>query len=658
MPELEGDQTTRLVAQDQQRLMGGQLQDPPDLNALAFESEVLLVLHREGRPLSNVEYSLYRQGERLEDLIEFDRGTTDSDGVLVFERRETGATEDSIWLDVKEAGRSHWLPFTSSGSHQDISRSVRNKDRWDWVDLREGEFIIWGWTDRMLYQPGDEVGFRLYIRERQANRLVVPENLDGFEIISGRSTTWLSRASQMNVTDVDWNLEFGSVAGSFMLPAESLDGSYSVWMEVDADDPRDVLSAGGRARFRVGAFSAQDVWLETEILAEELTAFEPIPISAKAGFFSGGPFVGETIGLEAHIEPTSPSEFYPQWNEFEFLQIWPEYTGQSIDLSEREGVPQTDADGQIVYEMAWVEDDQHSEWPFMSATVYGSVRSAGVSYGLDGSQPVPILTGKSMSGFKLDREPLRPWQIESIQMVAINSDGTEIADWTGRIEIYREQDDHPEIVFSCDARQAQPSCSLPMIAHGIYTVIAAAEESEPAERTMWLGRGERQKEPELRINLIDQQPVAGQPFRLQIDQPFQQASALLTIEHGRLLHHESITIDRPQQELTLMIEPEWQPGFTLGALLLPGPGEDDKMPLADAIRVEMAEQPVPPPFEVEFEDEIYSPGDEVQIVVESRSPHPQEITIAVIEDSLVQMTPELYGQRDPFSSDFLELLDV
>ena len=259
-----------------------------------------------GKPLAEVSITLQPQGVSAR---------TDATGKAVFDLSELGAVPPGDNPD----GSSLWLEARMGDDRALLPQSVWNGWNPRWHRAGHDERVQWHLlTDRNLYQPGEQVTVRGWLRQ-------VPQTPDGdvgFYAPPGRAVRvhWQAYDSRGNElksgrASVDMEVDGGFVF-DFPVPQDANAGRG--WIDLRADPAYGLEPSAAHAdlSFRIEEFRrpefevsvsgpATDAWLGSEILFE-----------AGAGYYGGGPLDGAAVvwrvdGSQAEYRP-------PGWDQYQF----------------------------------------------------------------------------------------------------------------------------------------------------------------------------------------------------------------------------------------------------------------------------------------------------------------------------------------------------
>ena len=262
-----------------------------------------------GQPLADVSITLQPQGATAR---------TDAAGKAVFDLSEQGAVQPGDSLD----GSSLWLEARLGDDQALLPQSVWSEwePRWHWSeDERRLQWHLI--TDRNLYQPGEEVTVRGWLRKIH----YAPDGDVGLFEPPGGVVRINWRAYDSRGNELQSGRASAAADGGFVFdfPVPEDANSGYAWIELQAEPEHGVepYTAYANLEYRIEEFRrpefevsvtgpGTDAWLGSEILFE-----------VGAGYYGGGPLEGADVtwrvaGSQAEYSP-------PGWDRYQFgLDRW------------------------------------------------------------------------------------------------------------------------------------------------------------------------------------------------------------------------------------------------------------------------------------------------------------------------------------------------
>lgn len=596
-----------------------------------------------------------------DELRTIARARSDADGVAALDLPQPPAGTRFVRATLD--GVRAILPLESA---LPVAHDARLEEAGDVLD--DGKRIAWGVTDRPLYRAGDTVRYRLWLREREGNRFAA---LREHSRMHFTLAMWRDPVLSFDADPDAW----GSVHGELQLPQGSRDGDYCV----DLADGHDYDHHGplGGACFRVTAFHAGDSW--TELVADRPLAFdgERIELHARAGYYSGGPLVGAKATVDSMLTPLRLEDAYPKYAAYRFVDPWARSTEQGSEGFE-EGTPtdaRTDASG--VARLAVLLDnpeerrriaDEHREpIPFGTLEFSAYVTPSSQRGGAAATTLMRFSRHARFVGLKLDDWLLREDADPRVEAIVIDAAGNAIDDASVNLRFdavgERENADADAATHAaaaplatCALRSGRTTtCAFRPPAAGRYRLTASSDGAAPTsiERHAFFGNRALADDGKAPVTLALESSEADGHARFVLVQPFAKARVLFTAEHGRVLSHWIETVDAPVSRVEHALPAEWAPGVTIKATVLDAAadafGTDARRAIAATASVEV---PVTAPtrvatLELAADRRTVRPGDEVVLTVHNGAGTLRQLTLALVDDAVRALVPELCAQADP-----------
>lgn len=649
---------------------GGLQEDEEVARATAVAAFQLLASEHEGRIIAWA--SDWASGRGVADarleLLEIDakgghrvlaQARTGADGVALFEAPSRADSGPQRVLRATSGSRRTVMPLNPA-VHMPVSNPDADRDEGPryWWRSRGSAIPSFGVSERLLYRPGEAVKYRVWLRDRQGNRL----------LRTGKDSTAMQLVSERYDTQhMTWKAtldEWGGVGGELRLPATLADGEYCIG--VGDKDPEDA-SIG--ACFRVARFTDQALWVKLEAPAQKLRGGDRLHLDIEGGYYSGGPAAGLPVTVTGLVSPMDFAEAYPAYSGFTFI-------GSRYDSSDTnplagftlpsrlDGRGRAVVDGRLpasFLEDAYDEDEEATPIPFGSLRFNAALQARG-----DASAASP--TASVMFAHYARYVGLRSqaWWFSSaadpvLEGIVVDADGDAVPDATVsvRIERRRNDDDSPEVLAHCELKPGvAAACPFRAPAAGIYDIVAESADAAPARLQRWFGRGappaDEETKPSATLQLV-QAAGADTPARLRLRQPLGEATALFVVEYDGVLRHWTQPVGA-DTEVDIALSPEWAPKVRVRALIRPraiDAADGLRQPTLDAAinldvpsahrgRVGLA-----------IADDTLAPGEQATLRLHNTDGVARLVTVAVVDDSVHQQVVDLHDRIDPGNEHFL-----
>jgi alpha-2-macroglobulin len=173
------------------------------------------------------------------------------------------------------------------------------------------EYLVFGFTDKSLYKPGDTIRFKGYVRLKDDNQFTLAKGLHSItaKIESYDMPTIKTQAIKLN--------EFGAFDHQIKLPTNAPDDEY--WLEISSAEDEDI----GQFKFTVATIKPKETDVQAKISShpngQPVFGRDPIEVNVNASYYSGGPVIGHDVKINISLD------------DFEYTQIYPKYADYSFD---------------------------------------------------------------------------------------------------------------------------------------------------------------------------------------------------------------------------------------------------------------------------------------------------------------------------------------
>ncbi len=547
-----------------------------------------------GRPLDGVQVSL-----RNAQFFDIGGGRTDSGGIYTID-----------WLEQRDPFETKYAIVGTPGSIDTPFGVTLN----DWSSGIEGyEFGVptayftdpynaYIYTEKPLYRPGQTVHFKGILRAADNARYTIDSSLKEMQvdIFDPNGTQVFSGTLPLN--------EFGTFNADFTLAEEAALGFYSINARLPIP-----ASAGGDAErfvntysqsFLVSEFRRPEFQVEVTAAKDEYAAGETIQFDAQANYFFGGAVSGGKVIWTAVSSDYFFDRYrgpgYWDWNDIDFFAE-SGFGGGGV-IASGEGV--LDDQGHLIVKLPANLDEKAGSQTFSLEATVIDVNDQSVSARAE----VIVHKGLFYIGMQPDQYVGVAGQPLQINVRAVDWSGDPYGQASLDVVFYQrewfnvqQQDDFGNVFWTStfsdtavfttsttttEGGEAQVSFTPP--AGGQYRVVATGRDPDGrAVRSatfVWVSSGEfvswRQENND-RIQLVaDKKEYApGETAQVLVPSPFQgSATALLTIERGRVLEHRLVTLRSNSDVLEVPITPDMAPNTFVSIVIVKGIDETNPVP--------------------------------------------------------------------------------
>lgn len=203
------------------------------------------------------------------------------------------------------------------------------------------------------------------------------------------------------------------------------------------------------------------------------------------------------------------------------------------------------------------------------------------------------------------------------------------------------------------------SCELPVARSGNFRVVARVDGRDDAFTYFWAyggsSAGERVSVPsqgkKIPIVLDKARYKAGETAKLLVQSPFASAIALVTLEQGGLLRHESKRVEGPSATFDVAVTAANSPWLHAAVTLLPI-GETEADYRVGALRVPVGAEDAKLEVHVTSSKKAYESREEAVVTVEVKKGgvpvKNADVTLGVVDEGVLRMTA--YHPKDPVTA--------
>jgi uncharacterized protein YfaS (alpha-2-macroglobulin family) len=233
------------------------------------EVKIWTVEIAENRPVSGLDYNLYSSiGSRLSS------GTSAPDGLASLSIPDNVLSYDAVYAFAGQPGDSNFSVGLTGWSNELAS--------WNFgipSDLDPVKYKTYIYTDRPIYRPGQEVFYRVIVRDHDNARYTQPD-LAQFELkLWGAYSPVNYERSELGSQTLKLD-EFGSADGSFVIPVDQPVGYYT--LEVQGD-------YNSSLTFQVAEYRKPEIELTVEFGQADWIGETDISAQINANYYFGAP---------------------------------------------------------------------------------------------------------------------------------------------------------------------------------------------------------------------------------------------------------------------------------------------------------------------------------------------------------------------------------
>ena len=565
-------------------------------------------------------------------------------------------------LLTDDGGKAYWLPAVRGGPN----------------------LSVWGHTAKGIYQPGEILNYKIYVREQTDSGLRVNR--------SGRYRLLVKRSWNEVVherSDIELN-EFGSFDGEFRIPEKAV-GSLSFSVVLERNDSSSLLNdrtesfESSRAltwtAFNVDVldFNPTGIRFETALNKEDYDLGDEMIVRGSVDLLSGGSFSGAPVLVDVKFEPGGFHSNHPTAQDFYFANqyeknrdLTPSVEFPSGDTTDHEGRFQAslllDIEdvwyGELDVRVGVQEDTGNVIWKEHRASYASVDRFVGVRQkGRKGYVGKPV----TVESIVVDREgtPTNDYVIH-LQILKHVLDSERRSRWA--IVKYcklESEDTIRECTFVPEKNQTYRAAATiefggnvrQRIAHELY--IEEEETPESADYTHY---------PEISNwqSIANRQFEIGEVATVDLRHSHPGSHALVTVERLGILDEWTVELEEDTTSVAVPIKASYAPRIkvvltltTSKSLIKPDqfiPSEEQQTfpnSWTRDVPLHIRDPNLDLDIGISTDKTVYEPGERVRVSIsvndktESRSPQAAELAVAVVDQGALEVSRAGIQHFDP-----------
>jgi hypothetical protein len=541
--------------------------------------------HETGKPVSGARVRVSGPGVTPGDAV------TDQNGLASFQvpvqTMSTCCSDRSYiaWIDA--GGRS---AFTSTRWQNGVS---------PYQFGIPGEFQMREWvghlyTDRPIYRPNERVEFKGIIRADDDAQYSLPSRTAPFQLVIRNP-----RGQQLVQQDVTLN-EFGSYAGSFDVPGDAPLGDYSLTLQARGSNNNMYYVAGNS--FLLAEFRTPEFQVAVTTPQSSYVNGDTITATTAATFFFGGGLEGAPVEWTALADPSYAMRV-AGFERYSFVDF--DFAKQSVtrDALRAKGATKTGAGGSATFTVPATL--QASEGP-QSFTLSAAVTDENGQGGA-GSATVTVHPASYYVGVHPAQYVAREGANATVDLVTVDTGGAIVGGRAVVVRVYdrewitvkeeipgggrRYRSDVKDTLITTlrattDAN-GKASVSFKPTKPGTLRVVGeVADDKGRLERSatyLWVsgpGFATWQVTNDDTIKLIADKELykVGDTAEVLVPAPFAGATALVTVERGKLMTREVRHFATNSERISIPITDRAVPDVFVSVVLYRGPTAADPSP--------------------------------------------------------------------------------
>jgi uncharacterized protein YfaS (alpha-2-macroglobulin family) len=660
----EGAQTSQLLSVSRSALI---------LKRAPKQVLVWAVEMANGSPAADSEVTIYRKDGQV--LV---TGRTDREGVFKSSLpQETGPLlaiaqrEDDMAVCAEE-----WSAIVAPEAVKALARPA------DTI-LPSPSSILYTYTDRPIYHPGQEVHFKAIVRlDDDGHYSLLPSDTMVPVIVT-------DEAGRTVYQEILQLTPFGSISGSFPLSEEATAGMYRLAVGVGGEEHEIHfhVERPRRPGYAVSVTTDQPGYVRGDVLTATISAsynFE-VPVA--------GAEVSYTL-YAANCFPPLPGDDF-DFGDMDQESALDQSSEGSSQLQTANSIRQSDSDKRAIVSGQGVTDDAGRFTAILPTDIERSPELAEgfltssqlctleATVTAPSQQPVSASTsflihqGSFYIGLRPERCVARAGQEVAFNVKTMDPEGrpwghVRLGYVLDHVEWYHERgrggwEEKSSQVTTGSLRtdgEGQARFTFKPTTGGMYRLRIEGEDRQGNRITsstqLWVSESERQvgwRRPEgNQLELITDKTRyrVGEVAKIMVLSPYRRATALLTVERGRVMTYRTVELEDYSDIISVPVEPEYFPNAFASVILIPNHRPDGELP---GVKIGYAELTVESTekelmISLSLEKERYQPGERVVCNVRTADGEGQplraEVSLAVV-DAASSETPGIieafYGRR-------------
>ncbi|NQZ07827.1 MAG: hypothetical protein HRT35_11755 [Algicola sp.] len=506
--------------------------------------------------------------------------------------------------------------------------------------------VVWGITDQSLYQGGDAVRFKAFIRKQHDNRWGLKAKWPKMDVYLVAPFHSGYRAKVIE------NVAFsalGAFDGQVQLPDNLTDGDYLLEFvpHGKSDDPyyTDLM-------FKVASAKTKEFKISAHTSAQDSRPNDNIELSVSVEYFAGGAFANAQVEVYSQVKPVNYADVFTRYSQFTFesAQEWTGYA-ESVVVENL----YVDNQGQLNTAITVAGGDI-----LLGETrITPSVRDKTSQWVVGTPIKVPFHSVERFVGINT-----KNWLVDvgtpvSFETIVVDPQGAAVEGVEVLLNLARRTGSNQwQQVDSCqlESQQTPTSCELTTKTSGAYRIEAEVIDQNGKRHSSvdYLhAYGKQKNNPSAKIVLrvSNDKPELGQTVKVDFLSPFKTGKMRVTLTRSEPFKHYWLDVKDHQAQLSLVMDEQLWPGFDIVAYTrqenidrstinndINTSKQHQSKPSYSAdghAKVEISSELPNHPITISTDKTQYRPGEQVTLGLQSSVTQPVEFTVAVIDEGYI-----------------------
>lgn len=453
------------------------------------------------------------------------------------------------------------------------------------------EYVGHVYTDRPLYRPGETVHYKGIVRVDDDAQYSLPSRDGPYQLVITNARGQSLKRETMTLDD------FGSFEGSIDLPVDAPLGDYSVGIQISTRRNYQVAWDV----FSVAEFRKPEFLVDLTTDRSTYVTGDTIAATTSASFFFGGALEGAKVDWSAIADPYTPrvkgfeSYSFGDWD-------WTK-TAVTKDATRAKGSATTGSAGTAAFSVPAALNAAEGAQRF---TISANVTDQN-GQSVAGSAQVVVLPASVYPGIRSASYLATVGNDAVIRLVAADASGNVVPGQTVRVLVYDRQWITTKVAIAGGGRRYQSDVKDTLIdtltartgADGTTSVAyrpakagtlrLVAEVTDAQGRVarsaayLWVGGGgfalwQVTNDDTIKLVADKDRYQVGDVAEVLVPAPFAGATALVSVERGKIITRETRTLATNSERLRIPIVDHSVPDVFVSVVLYRGPTKDDPLP--------------------------------------------------------------------------------
>ncbi|HEX9092573.1 MAG TPA: MG2 domain-containing protein, partial [Coriobacteriia bacterium] len=450
------------------------------------------------------------------------------------------------------------------------------------------------YTDRPIYRPGERVEYKGIIRADDDAQYSLPPRTGPFQIVISNP-----RGQQVTSEAVTLN-EFGSFAGQFDVPGDAPIGDYSLTIQAKGGSNNTYYIAGNS--FLLAEFRTPEFQVAVTTPQSSYVNGDSIAVTSAATFFFGGGLEGAPVEWSALADPSYAMRV-KDYERYSFVDY--DFTQQAVsrDALRAKGTTKTGPGGIATFTVpAALQASEGPQRFTLSATVTDEN-----AQGAAGSTTVTVHPSSYYVGLHPAQYVAREGENATVDLVTVDTAGAVVGGRAVTVRVYDREwitvkEDIPgggrryrsdvKDTFITTLRATTDGTGKASVAFkptkpGTLRLVAEVTDGQGrvgrSSTYLWVsGSGfatwQVTNDDTIKLVADKEQYQVGDTAEILVPAPFAGATALVTVERGKLMTRDVRTFATNSERIGVPITDRAVPDVFVSVVLYRGPTAEDPSP--------------------------------------------------------------------------------